>query len=363
MHLSESVRKQYTTEHLSAREAQRNAEFIAFGPIIFQVARIMVKWGILDMLRDKEMTINEIAETTGKTIYAIKCLMEASLSIGLVLINDVTDRFSISKTGWFLINDPATVVNMNFNHDVNYLGMFELEQALDHGKPEGLKYLGNWKTVYEGLSQLPADAQKSWFNFDHFYSDSSFEEALQIVFANHPKTLLDVGGNTGRWALQCVNYNQDVEVTIMDLPQQIKLMEKETAGKPGADRIHGYGTDMLHTTNQFPTQPHFDAIWMSQFLDCFAEPEIQSILERAAKIMDGTAKLYIMETLWDRQKYEPAALCLTLTSLYFTDIANGNSKMYHSEDLIKIIEKAGLKVTQIHDHLGQGHSIIVCQKK
>ena len=129
MHLSESVRKQYTTEHLSAREAQRNAEFIAFGPIIFQVARIMVKWGILDMLRDKEMTINEIAETTGKTIYAIKCLMEASLSIGLVLINDVTDRFSISKTGWFLINDPATVVNMNFNHDVNYLGMFELEQA------------------------------------------------------------------------------------------------------------------------------------------------------------------------------------------------------------------------------------------
>ena len=49
MHLSESVRKQYTTEHLSAREAQRNAEFIAFGPIIFQVARIMVKWGILDI--------------------------------------------------------------------------------------------------------------------------------------------------------------------------------------------------------------------------------------------------------------------------------------------------------------------------
>ena len=70
-----------------------------------------------------------------------------------------------------------------------------------------------------------------------------------------------------------------------------------------------------------------------------------------------------METLWDRQRFETAALCLTLTSLYFTAIANGNSKMYHSEDMIRLIEEAGLKVEKIHDGLGQGHSIITCTLK
>lgn len=74
--------------------------------------------------------------------------------------------------------------------------------------------------------------------------------------------------------------------------------------------------------------------------------------------MDENTTLYIMETLWDRQKYETAAFCLTQTSLYFTDIANGNSKMYNSDDLIRLIGKAGLRVDKIHDNLGQGHSII-----
>lgn len=66
-----------------------------------------------------------------------------------------------------------------------------------------------------------------------------------------------------------------------------------------------------------------------------------------------------METLWDRQRFEPAAFCLTMTSLYFTAMANGNSKMYNTEDMRQCIEKAGMEIEKIHDHLGQGHSIIV----
>lgn len=79
--------------------------------------------------------------------------------------------------------------------------------------------------------------------------------------------------------------------------------------------------------------------------------------------MTPDSRLYIMETLWDRQRFEPAALCLTLTSLYFTAIANGNSKMYHSEDMERLVNLAGLEVETIHDHLGQGHSILVCRIK
>ena len=363
MYLSESLRKKYTKETLSAREAQRQAEFIAFGPIVFQVSRLMVKWGILEMLRDETLTIEEIAHKANISVYASKCLMEASLTIGTVLVDEETNRFTISKTGWFLLNDPATRVNIDFNHDVNYEGLYRLEESLKEGRPAGLEHFGNWPTVYEGLSQLPEQAQKSWFAFDHFYSDSSFEEALEIVFAHHPKTLMDVGGNTGRWAMQCVNHDKEVHVTIVDLPQQLEMMREQTAGKNGADRIHGFGTNLLDRENTLTQDQHYDAIWMSQFLDCFGEDEIESILERAAQVMDDDTTLYIMETLWDRQKYEPAAFCLTQISLYFTDIANGNSKMYHSEDLIRIIEKVGLQVKKIHDNLGQGHSIIEVKKK
>lgn len=366
MNLSPALKKAYTKEQLSARDAQRLAEFIAFGPVVFQASRLMVKFGIMDLLRNSEkgMTREELVDATGLSDYAVKCLTDASLCIGTILIDDETDRFRLSKAGWFLLTDPATRVNLDFNHDVNYEGWFLLEDALKEGRPAGLKHFGDWPTVYEGLSSLPPQVQKSWFGFDHFYSDSSFPEALKVVFEQHKtRTLLDVGGNTGRWAMQCVSHDPDVHVTILDLPQQIGLMKEATKGMPGADRVDGFGTNLLDPNAALPTDRHYDAIWMSQFLDCFSGEEIVSILKRAVKIMDKESRLYIMETLWDRQKYEPAALCLTLTSLYFTAIANGNSKMYHSEDMIKYAEEAGLVVEEIVDNLGQGHSIMICKIK
>ena len=366
MELFPALKEKYTKDQLPARDAQRLAEFIAWGPVIFQASRLMVKFGIFEMLLDSKdgMTREEIVEKTGLSDYAVKCLLEGSLCIGTILVDPETDKFTISKTGWFLLNDPATRVNIDFNHDVNYEGWFHLEESLVNGKPEGLRHFGSWPTIYEGLSQLPPDVQKSWFGFDHFYSDSSFPEALRIIFKeHHVRSLYDVGGNTGKWALQCVAYDPDVQVTILDLPQQIGMMQENVAGKPGAERISGYGINLLDGQALFPSREGgLDAIWMSQFLDCFSMDEIVSILERAKSAMTQQTRIYIMETLWDRQRFEPAALCLTMTSLYFTALANGNSKMYNTADMDECIRRAGLETEKIYDHLGQGHSILVVRK-
>ena len=215
------MHKRYTKEQLTAVEAQRLAQEIAFGPVVFQVSRLMLKFGIFQLLADKRKgyTLQEISVQTGLTRYAAQVLLEASLTIGTILLEE--DRYVLAKAGWFLLNDKMARVNMEFNHDVNYQGLFHLEEALLNGRPEGLKVFGEWPTIYEGLSQLPEQVQKSWFGFDHFYSDQSFGKALEIVFSHHPKRLLDIGGNTGRWATQCVQYNKEVEVTIVDLPQQL----------------------------------------------------------------------------------------------------------------------------------------------
>ena len=369
MELSPALEKVYTIEQLSAREAQQRAEWIAWGPVVFQASRLMVKLGILDLLHDCKdgLTREEICRETGLSDYAAKCLLEASLCIGTVLVDTATDRYSLSKTGWFLLNDQASRVNMDFVHDVNYQGWFHLEESLKNGKPEGLKHFGDWPTVYEGLSSLPPEVQRSWFAFDHFYSDSSFPDALKIIFdEHHVRSLYDVGGNTGKWALQCVAYDPEVRVTILDLPQQIEMMRENIKGREGADRISGYAINLLDPEAKFPilrtgtsALPGPDAIWMSQFLDCFSMDEIVGILSRAREAMVSHTRIFIMGSLWDRQRFDTAAFCLTMTSLYFTAIANGNSKMYNTEDMKACIEKAGLHIEHIYDGLGLGHSVMV----
>ena len=338
MKLFPSLQKRYAKERFTAVQAQRLAQEIAFGPVVFQVSRLMLKFGIFRLLSDNRegLSLEQISQKTELSRYAAQVLLEASLTIGTVLVKD--DQYILAKAGWFLLNDEMAQVNMNFNQDVNYKGLFHLEEALLNGRPEGLKELGNWPTIYEGLSDLPGQAQKSWFGFDHFYSDNSFDQALEIVFSHSPRTLLDVGGNTGRWATKCVQYNEKVEVTIMDLPQQLEMMKQKTEKMAGHERIHGHGVNLLNE-------------------------EVISILSRAAQSMSAEGRLYIMETFWDRQKFETAAYCLTQISIYFTAMANGNSKMYHSDDMARCIQESGLEIEEIYDNLGLGHSIVKCKLK
>jgi hypothetical protein len=359
--MSPNLQEAYSADKTPALEALHQAHRISFGAVVFQVARLMIKFGIFQAMVDSKegLTIEEVARHANISRYAAQVLLESSLTAEMVIFRN--GRFDISKTGRFLLNDPLVKVNMDFNHDVNYLGWYHLEEALLTGKPEGLKVFGSWSTVYEGLSNLPEEAQKSWFAFDHYYSDQSFPEALKIVFEHKPRTLLDVGGNTGRWAIRCVDYSEEITVTIMDLPQQLQLMREHTGAHKSSDRILGHPANLLDPDVPFPKG--FDAIWMSQFLDCFSEEEATSILARAQAAMTDNSRLFVMETLWDRQKFNAAAYCLTQISLYFTAIANGNSKMFHTDDLLRCIDMAGLAVEHIHDNLGKGHSIIVCRKK
>lgn len=356
------VEKDFAEDRMGAYEAQKTAHWISQGPVIFQVARFMVKSGLLEKVSDsgeKGLTIDEAVAACSLPRYGVQVLFESSLTMGILLYRE--GRFYCSKAGWFLLNDEMVRVDMDFNHDVNYIGMFNLEEAIREGKPAGLRHFGDWKTIYEALPHLPEEVKKSWFAFDHYYSDHSFSEALAVLMRRGGKNILDVGGNTGRFALEAVAYDKDVQVTVMDLPGQIEMMRKAVAGSEGSGRIHAYPADLLDEGTVFPSG--FDKIWMSQFLDCFGTEEVVSILSRAAASMSEETELYIMESFWDRQPYGTAAFALTAISLYFTVMANGNSKMYGYSDMLECVERAGLKVDERIDNVGKCHTILICSKK
>jgi len=349
----------YNEDTRDALSSQRLAQEIAFAPVVFQVSRTLIRTGILERLLQSEdgMRFEDIADQAGLSPYATQCLLESALSIGLCFCRD--ERFHITRAGVFLLNDTMARVNLDFIHDVCYQGLFHLETALRTETPAGLKTFGDWPTIYEALSQLPEPVRRSWFAFDHYYSDGAFAAARQAIFAAPVQRLLDVGGNTGRFAASCVAENDAVQVTIMDLAGQLATMRENTANLPGAERILGHATDLLNPDAPFPAG--FDVIWMSQFLDCFSEAQVVSILRRAQAAMSAETRLFILEPMWDRQRFETAAYCLNQISLYFTALANGNSKMFHSGDLQRLVDDAGLRVTRIHDGLGLGHSLLECR--
>lgn len=331
---------------------------LAFGPVAFQVARVMRERGLLRALLDGPRTTDALMNATDTTRYGVDTLCEAGISFELV--EAVDEGWRITRTGRLIELDPMTRANMDFVHDVCFLGLARLDEAIDQGTPAGLRVFGDWPTVYEALSQLPEPVRASWFAFDHHYSDRAFERVLPKVFATQPKRLLDVGGNTGKWALRCTAYDAEVEVTIADLPGQLAEARRNVDAAGVGARVHTHPIDVLDAEAPLPTG--FDAVWMSQFLVCFSLAEIRHILRRGRAALNEGGSLWILDNYWDRQRNEVAQHVLHGTSIYFTAIANGTSRVYSAKHLLECLADVGLEVVEEWERLGaSGHTLWRCR--
>lgn len=346
---------------MTAMEARGEAQRLVFSPFMFQSLRVLVESGVLGRIKDAgaDGLDLETLKTSCPDLsaYALRLLLDAGEVCRVLDRTD--DRFTCTKVGWFLLRDDLTRVNMRFTHSVCYKGLFHLEEALRTGTPAGLRELGDWATVYEGLSELPEEARRDWFAFDHYYSDHAFEAALAIVLDTAPAKILDIGGNTGKFALACTARDPDVRLTICDLPGQLRRAMENIDEAGVADRVAGYEVDLLKAGAALPGG--HDAAWMSQFLCCFSEAEIVSILKRVRAALGPDGRVFIMDTFWDRQAHAAGAFSLVATSLYFTAIANGNSRMYRYRDMKNCIEAAGLDIVDEKDDIGLGHTLLSCR--
>lgn len=335
----------------------RQAHRIAFGPLLFQAARVARDKGLLAALEQAGSagaSPEEAAASCGLSLYAVRVLLEGCDGAGAV--EEEGGRYRLSPVGLLLMEDELVRVNMDFTNDVCYQGAFFLDEALASGRPAGLKVFGPWDTIYQGLMELPAGARKSWLDFDHHYSGAAFPAALAAVFHRPVGRLLDVGGNTGKWALLCLEAQPGLRVTLLDHTSQAQAAADRAAQAGLSDRLHTVALDLLDHSQAFPGG--FDVVWMSQFLDCFGEADIIALLKRGRAALAPSGSLIVLETCWDRQPNAAARDAVMATSLYFTCMANGNSRMLHSLDLARCFAAAGLKL-EARKQLGF-HTLFTC---
>ena len=351
----------YDKDPLTALEAVTAAQRLAFGPLAFQATAALRDRGVLASLAKtthvEGSTIEDVAVATGLSLYAVRVLLEAGLGLHIVWRRD--GRYFLGKLGRFLLDDEMTRVNFDFTRDVCYQAAAHLGESLEEGRPAGLKELGPWTTLYEGLSVMPEPALTSWHAFDHFYSDGAFPVVCERLAAQPPRRLMDIGCNTGKWARMCLARMPELEMGLVDLPPQLARARTHLEEAGVGQRAGYHAVNLLDPQAALPTG--FDLVWMSQFLDCFSDDEIVAILRKVRTALPPGGRVWILELFWDRQRFEAAAFSLQQTSLYFTCVANGNSQMYDSPVFLALIERAGLEVSAVTDGVGGYHTLVECR--
>lgn len=351
----------FNDRKLSGPEALMEAQKIAFAPILFQCARLLRDYGIFELIHKNKkngQSIEEIVKALNITTYAAQILCETGYSMGALDFKE--ERYYITTIGYFLFTDEMTKVNMDFNHYVNYLGLYNLDESLKEQRPAGLhETFSKEETIYPILSQLPENAKRSWFGFDHFYSDATFGKLVELMSQRGIKKLLDVGGNTGKFAMGLTGATDDTTVTILDHPGQIKVALENAKERGLEGRVLGEPMDLLDHTVPFPEG--VDGVWMSQFLDCFGPNDIVNLLKRSRNALNDNGRVYIVEPFWDKSN-PIGSFCLINTSPYFTALANGTSKMYRSTEMEEFVKQAGLEVEEQISDLGYNSTLMICKK-
>jgi hypothetical protein len=335
----------------------RQAHRIAFAPLLFQAARVALERGLLAALEgagNRGASPGEAASACGLSLYATRVLLEGCTAAGAV--EEDQERYRLGPVGRVLLHDELVRVNMDFSHDVCYQGAFFLDEALAQERPAGLKVFGSWDTIYQGLMDLPARARKSWLAFDHKYSDTVFPPALASVFDRPVRSLLDVGGNTGKWAMLCLKERPDLRVTLLDHASQARTAAENAVNAGFGDRLSTHPLDLLDHGQAFPKG--FEVVWMSQFLDCFGEADYVQLLRRGREALAPGGRLMVLEPCWDCQPNTVARDAVMATSLYFACMANGKSRMFHSGDLLRGFAAAGMNLAAREQ---QGfHTLFTC---
>lgn len=350
---------------MSAVGALKAAQYLAVSPFIFQAVVAMKKKGILahfgKMSKNDSVSRSELAQISGLSDYAVSMLTDLAVAADLLIRND-DDTLSPTKIIHYLANDRMTNVNLDFSSEVCYEGLKSMTESLETETPKGLKvFTSSCATIYPFLSSLPEKARNAWFGFDHYYSDNVFSSVLPILFRErHFRHINDIGGNTGKFALAATEFSDDTRVTIIDLPQQCELAAANIREHGLEDRIDTCPVNILEESARLPSGG--DLWWMSQFLDCFSSEQIEEILTMVYNAMDDSAMVAINEVFGDRQSNDIAGLVIEANSLYFTVMANGVSRFYHSDVFIRLVEKIGFKVHRMVEHVGLAHTLLILTK-
>lgn len=344
-------RREHKKEILNAlTEAQK----IAFSPLTFQALAAALELGVLKEIDLAATSASDLMKKLNLSEYTVSTLLEVLETVGIINFKD--GLYSITSLGQTFLYDEMTGVNFEFVRDICYRGAASLMESFKTGEPKGLKELyPKAETIYPYISKLPKQMKKSWFEFDHYYSDNCFDIIYKIIT---PATkIFDIGANTGKFERVCLKYDKNLDLTLIDLPENIEMIKND----PDLFGCKFYATNILDKEDNLPQIS--GVVLMSQFLDCFSKEQIKFILQRVAKSSSDDTKIYILEPFIDRQKFAGAKLSLVHTSLYFACMANGCSKMYSFKDMEACISESGLKINAVYDALGaHDYTLLECVK-
>lgn len=195
------------------------------------------------------------------TALKYRALMESKIDFANLVCPDLQNRFD------------------------QYIGHFD--QFMQESK---IFDLFTYRRCYE-ITEENMAVTRTWMRFT---TAVTMHEAL-VCMDRHDfgryRSLLDIGGNSGEFALQLTNRHPRLAATVFDLPVVCEVGKNHVKERGDPSRIRFIGGDALVDTIEGP----FDAVSFKSFLHDWPEPAVAEFLAKAYRCLGTEGTVIIFE--------------------------------------------------------------------
>jgi predicted O-methyltransferase YrrM len=276
----------------------REISHIAYGFLLSKALFAALNLELFGHLSDGPAAIGALSRRTGVSETRLWTLVSALLSVGLLYREDDLIGNSPAAQRYLVPGAPAYFGDYyRFQIDRQiYPNMNDLDAGLA-GDEDAMTHhsMGDWLAD-------PQDAD----DFSRAQHAGSVGPAMMMVNAvdlGDAKTLLDVAGGTGAYAIAfCAKY-PDLDAIILDFPTVVKVAERYLAEAGMAGRIALLGGDALGT--DWPENQ--DVVLMSYLLSAVGGGDIAPLLQRAWRALRPGGRLIVHDFMLADDRSGPSA--------------------------------------------------------
>jgi len=256
--------------------------FDAFGGVLFgRVLSLSVRAGLFEVLKDNPMSVSETAHALQWETKAAMLVME-SLTIGGYL-ECANQRYTPSEEGrtWCLRQSPQYLGHLIRYFDTLTARWDHLEQSFHNGGPVQPYYAEFGDKEWEEYVLAMRDLARLLL--------PTLMRHLDL--GKDPRSLLDLGGSHGSYAMECCREYPGLAAIVMDFPPALRITSTLVKAGGMVARIRLVEGNIL--LDPFP--PEQDAVFMFNILHGFKPEEDRRLIARAFDALRDGGTLYILE--------------------------------------------------------------------
>jgi len=303
-----------------------------------------VRLGLFDLLGKEAKTTEQLASELRVSHRGICILCDALAAVGLLIKSGSKYRLLDAARDILLSDGSATMVPLIRHAALLYAKWGRLFEAVTTGKPVDSSVIDSQLVKEDNFAMAMASA-----------AYPVAKETVDMLDLSNARSLLDVGGGPGIYAIEFALKNPELKVYLLDSKEAIKVAETNIKNSGVSNRIILVEGDVF---NYKP--PHeFCAVFMSNVIHQYGYDQNLALVKRCGSFLRGGGLLYIKDFVLDDDRTSPLQASLFAVNM-LVNTENGNC--YTEKEICEWVLASGL-FPEKTIHLSLPSKIIVASKK